>query len=107
MGADSPQARSRSPSAVCNCPVNTIVTICVPLLHPVVGSAIDSAESAIDNGDHMQSLDIHNPGMPDLQFVLFVSALCTSNLRTINVPEPLRRTIFDRCWTLIKADPPP
>lgn len=45
--------------------------------------------------------------MPDLQFVLFVTALCTSNVQTINVPEPVRRAIFDRCWTLVNADPPP
>ena len=32
----------------------------------------------------MQSLDIQNPGMPDLQFVLFVTALCTADLNTIN-----------------------
>jgi hypothetical protein len=55
----------------------------------------------------MQSLDIHNPGMPDLQFVLFVSALCTSNIDTINIPEDLRRTIFDRCWALIHTESPP
>lgn len=55
----------------------------------------------------MQSLDVHNPGMPDLQFVLFVSALCTANLTTINVPEDLRRTIFDRCWAFVRTDPPP
>jgi hypothetical protein len=52
-------------------------------------------------------MEIQNPGMPDLQFVLFVSALCTSNLETLNVPEDLRRTIFDRCWALVNADPPP
>jgi hypothetical protein len=45
--------------------------------------------------------------MPDLQFVLFVSALCTSDLETFNVPDDLRRTIFDRCWALISPDPPP
>jgi hypothetical protein len=55
----------------------------------------------------MQSLDVQNPGMPDLQFVLFVSALCTANLPTINVPEELRRTIFDRCWALVHTDAPP
>ena len=55
----------------------------------------------------MPSLDIHNPGMPDLQFVLFVSALCTSNLETINVSDNLRKTIFDRCWALINTDAPP
>ena len=55
----------------------------------------------------MQSLDVHNPGMPDLQFVLFVTALCTSELNAINIPEPLRRTIFDRCWALLHESPPP
>jgi hypothetical protein len=55
----------------------------------------------------MQSLDVQNPGMPDLQFVLFVSALCTANLPMINVPEELRRTIFDRCWALVHTEAPP
>ena len=55
----------------------------------------------------MQSLDVHHPGMPDLQFVLMVSALCTSNLSSLNIPEPLRVTIFDRCWTLANDRPPP
>ncbi len=55
----------------------------------------------------MQSLDIHRPGMPDLQFVLLVSALCTSRLPTLNVPDPLRTMIFDRCWALIHDSPPP
>lgn len=55
----------------------------------------------------MQSLNIHNPGMPDLQFVLFVSALCTSNIETINIPADLRRAIFDRCWALVHTGPPP
>jgi hypothetical protein len=55
----------------------------------------------------MPSLDIQNPGMPDLQFVLFVSALCTADLRTLNVPSELRTTIFNRCWTLIHTELPP
>jgi hypothetical protein len=55
----------------------------------------------------MQSLDVNDPQMPDLQFVLFVAALCTSDLTTINLPEPLRRTIFDRCWALLHETPPP
>jgi len=55
----------------------------------------------------MPSLDIQNPGMPDLQFVLFVSALCTADLRTFNVPTELRTTIFDRCWALIHTEAPP
>ena len=70
-------------------------------------AVIDSAQLAADNGIPMQSLDVQHPGMPDLQFVLFVSALCTSDLPTINIPEDLRRMIFDRCWALIHTEPPP
>ncbi|WP_447974601.1 hypothetical protein [Nitrospira sp. Kam-Ns4a] len=55
----------------------------------------------------MQSLDLHRPGMPDLQFVLFVAALCTSGLPSLNVPETVRATVFDRCWALLHDDPPP
>ena len=55
----------------------------------------------------MPSLDIQNPEMPDLQFVLFVSALCTADLVTFNVPLELRATIFDRCWALVHTDSPP
>jgi hypothetical protein len=55
----------------------------------------------------MQSLDVHRPGMPDLQFVLMVAALCTSGLASLNVPEDLRVTIFDRCWALVNDGPPP
>ena len=55
----------------------------------------------------MPSLDIHNPRMPDLQFVLFVSALCTVDLTTLNVPSELRATIFNRCWSLIHTEAPP
>jgi hypothetical protein len=55
----------------------------------------------------MQSLNIQHPGMPDLQFVLLVSALCTSDLATLNVPEELRRRVFDSCWMLVSTDPPP
>lgn len=68
---------------------------------------IDSVHGSIDNGSVMQSLDVQNPGMPDLQFVLFVSALCTADLSTINVPQDLRRTIFNRCWALIQTKAPP
>ena len=53
----------------------------------------------------MQTLDIDRPDMPDLQFVLLVTALCTSRLTSLNVPEALRATIFNRCWTLIRALP--
>lgn len=55
----------------------------------------------------MQTLDIDRPDMPDLQFVLLVTALCTSRLTSLNVPEVLRVTIFNRCWTLIHDSPLP
>ena len=55
----------------------------------------------------MQTLDIYRPEMPDLQFVLLVTALCTSRLTTLNISEALRATIFNRCWTLIHECPPP
>ncbi len=55
----------------------------------------------------MQALDVRNPGMPDLQFVLLVLALCTSGLESLNIPEPERATIFDRCWALLHEGPPP
>ncbi|MGH7231002.1 MAG: hypothetical protein ACREJU_06530 [Nitrospiraceae bacterium] len=55
----------------------------------------------------MQSLDIHRPHIPDLQFVLMVVALCTSDLGSLNVPMELRAKIFDRCWALIHDGPPP
>jgi len=55
----------------------------------------------------MQTLDVENPGLPDLQFVLLVLALCTSDLRSLNVPEDVRHTIFHRCWALMHDRPPP
>ena len=55
----------------------------------------------------MQTLDIDRPGMPDLQFVLLVAALCTSELPQCNVSEALRAVIFDRCWMLIHEGPSP
>ena len=55
----------------------------------------------------MPSLDVQNSGMPDLQFVLFVSALCTVDLATCNVSPELRATIFDRCWALTHTEAPP
>ena len=55
----------------------------------------------------MQTLDVENNGLPDLQFVLMVLALCTSDLPTLNVPEPVRQTIFHRCWALLHDTPPP
>ena len=55
----------------------------------------------------MQTLNLHRPDMPDLPFVLLVTALCTSRLTTLNIPNALRTTIFDRCWALIHDSPPP
>lgn len=55
----------------------------------------------------MQTLDIHRPEMQDLQFVLLVTALCTSRLTVLNIPGTLRATIFNRCWALIHETPPP
>ncbi len=55
----------------------------------------------------MQSLDISRPGMPDLQFVLMITAICTSELTSLNIPVALRNTIFDRCWALIHEGPAP
>lgn len=55
----------------------------------------------------MQTLDVDRPGMPDLQFALLVTALCTSRLTALNIPDTLRTTIFDRCWVLIHDNPPP
>ncbi len=55
----------------------------------------------------MQTLDIQRPGMPDLQFTLLVTALCTSRLTALNIPDALRTTIFDRCWVLVHDSPPP
>lgn len=55
----------------------------------------------------MPALDVHEPGMPDLQFVLMVVALCTADLPSLNIPQPLRATIFDRCWALAHDGPPP
>jgi hypothetical protein len=55
----------------------------------------------------MQTLDIHNPGIPDLQFVLMIGALCTSDIPTLNVPEEVRRLVFDRCWAMLHNTPSP
>jgi hypothetical protein len=55
----------------------------------------------------MQTLDIDRPDMPDLQFVLLVTALCTSRLTSLNVPDRVRTTLFDRCWVLVHDGPPP
>jgi len=55
----------------------------------------------------MQTLDIDRPDMPDLQFVLLVTALCTSRLTSLNVPSMVRTMLFDRCWVLVHEGPPP
>src|SRR5438552_15485338 len=55
----------------------------------------------------MQTLDVENPGLPDLQFALMVLALCTSDLESLSVPDAVRRTVFDRCWALMHDTPPP
>jgi len=55
----------------------------------------------------MQTLNIHRPEMPELQFVLLVTALCTSRVTTLNIPDTLRTAVFDRCWVLIHDSLPP
>ncbi len=55
----------------------------------------------------MQHLDIDRPNMPDLQFVLLVTALCTSRLTSLNLPDVVRSTLFDRCWLLVHDGSPP
>jgi hypothetical protein len=55
----------------------------------------------------MQTLDVNRHGLPDLQFILMVLALCTSDLETLNVPDAVRRTVFDRCWALMHDTSPP
>jgi hypothetical protein len=55
----------------------------------------------------MQRLDLSEPGLPDLQFVLMVGALCTSDLESFNAPASVRETVFNRCWVLLHEGPPP
>jgi hypothetical protein len=55
----------------------------------------------------MPTLDLRNPGMPDLQFALFMVALCTSGLKDLNIPGPVRDLLFERCWALVNDGPPP
>ena len=55
----------------------------------------------------MQRLDLNHPGIPDLQFVLMVVALCTSDLESLNAPVSLRDMVFNRCWALIHEESAP
>ena len=55
----------------------------------------------------MQRLDLSQPGLPDLQFVLMVGALCTSDLESLNAPASVREMVFNRCWALLDESPPP
>ncbi len=55
----------------------------------------------------MQRLDLNQPGLPDLQFVLMVVALCTSDIDSLNAPVSVRETVFNRCWALLHESPPP
>jgi hypothetical protein len=55
----------------------------------------------------MQRLDLHHSGLPDLQFVLTVAALCTADLESLNAPPSVRDVVFDRCWALLHESPPP
>ena len=55
----------------------------------------------------MQSVDVQDPGMPDLQFVLLVLALSTSDLKSLNLSVSDRETLFNRCWVLLHETPPP
>ena len=55
----------------------------------------------------MQSLDVQNPGIPDLQFVLLVLALTTSDLDSLNLPVSAREIVFNRCWALLHDTSPP
>ncbi len=55
----------------------------------------------------MQRLDLQRSELPDLQFVLTVAALCTSDLDSINAPQSVRETVFNRCWALLHEGPAP
>lgn len=55
----------------------------------------------------MQRLDLRQPEIPDLQFVLLVGALCTADLDSFNAPQSVRDVVFDRCWALLQEGPPP
>ena len=36
-----------------------------------------------------------------------VLALCSSELESLNIPESLRVSLFDRCWAMLHDEPPP
>jgi len=36
-----------------------------------------------------------------------VLALCSSELESLNIPESLRMSLFDRCWAMLHDEPPP
>ena len=55
----------------------------------------------------MQTLDVKNSGLPDLQFVLMILALMTSEIESLNVPQSVRDLVFDRCWALLQETQPP
>ncbi len=55
----------------------------------------------------MQTLDVKNSGLPDLQFVLMILALMTSEIESLNVPQSVRDLVFDRCWALVHETQPP
>ena len=55
----------------------------------------------------MQTLDVKNSGLPDLQFVLMILALMTSEIESLNVPQSVRDLVFDRCWSLVHETQPP
>ncbi len=55
----------------------------------------------------MQRLDLSQPGLPDLQFVLMVAALCTSEVESFNAPKSVREAVFNRCWALLHEGPAP
>ena len=55
----------------------------------------------------MQTLDVKNSGLPDLQFVLMILALMTSEIESLNVPQSVRGLVFDRCWALVHETQPP
>ena len=55
----------------------------------------------------MQTLDVKNSGLPDLQFVLMILALMTSEIESLNVPQSVRDLVFDRCWALVHEAQPP